>query len=237
METLIKVVHVIVCVFMIISILLQAGKGGGMGAAFGGASSTMFGGRGPATFLSKLTSIFAIVFMLTSIVLAKYATKRDSVVAKGKALPSIFRHLKKKDREKLMKKKGVGATTAKEAKTKSKAATAKAVKTAKTAAPAATTTEAVKKVKTPAAAATKAEAIRKVKTPTPNAEVSKKVTKVEGGLKPGLKKVTSMPTTGDKPTPVAPPTKTGVKPAPKVGKIPVETKARPSEKAPVKSPR
>ena len=57
MITLVTVVHVIVCVFLILVILLQAGKGGGMGGAFGGAGAqTVFGGRGATTFLGKLTA-------------------------------------------------------------------------------------------------------------------------------------------------------------------------------------
>ena len=55
---------------MIGLILLQAGKGADIGAAFGGASQTVFGGRGPATFLSKMTTIAAILFLVTSISLA-----------------------------------------------------------------------------------------------------------------------------------------------------------------------
>jgi len=81
METLVTVIHVTVSVFLVIFVLLQAGKGAGMGAAFGGGSATVFGGRGPATFLQKLTTAMAIIFMLTSIALAKLATKKESVMA------------------------------------------------------------------------------------------------------------------------------------------------------------
>jgi preprotein translocase subunit SecG len=79
--TLVTILHVVVCVFLILVILLQAGKGGGMGGAFGGAGSqTVFGGRGAQTFLGKLTSISAGIFMLTSLTLAYNASRSSSVV-------------------------------------------------------------------------------------------------------------------------------------------------------------
>lgn len=70
MESIVLVVHYLVCIFLIIVILLQAGKGADIGAAFGGGSQTVFGSRGAATFLSKLTTVVAIVFLFTSISLA-----------------------------------------------------------------------------------------------------------------------------------------------------------------------
>jgi preprotein translocase subunit SecG len=63
--------HLLVSFGLVLIVLLQSGKGADIGAAFGGGSSqTVFGGRGAATFLSKLTSAFAILFMLTSLSLA-----------------------------------------------------------------------------------------------------------------------------------------------------------------------
>ena len=76
MYTLAVVVHVMVCVLMIASILLQSGKGAEIGAAFGGSSQTVFGSRGPGTFLSKVTVAAAIVFMLTSLSLAVLSKER-----------------------------------------------------------------------------------------------------------------------------------------------------------------
>ena len=62
------VVHIILCVFMIFVILLQPGKDAGMGAALGGGAATSaFGGRGAATFLTKLTAACAIGFFVTSL--------------------------------------------------------------------------------------------------------------------------------------------------------------------------
>ena len=73
---LLVVVHVTVCLALILVVLLQVGKGQSIGAAFGGASSsqTFFGSRGPATFLSRLTTISAALFMLTSLGLAYLST-------------------------------------------------------------------------------------------------------------------------------------------------------------------
>jgi len=71
MSILLVVVHVVVCVALIMIVLLQTGKGADMGAAFGGGSSqTLFGSAGASTFLSKATTVAAIVFMLTSLILA-----------------------------------------------------------------------------------------------------------------------------------------------------------------------
>jgi preprotein translocase subunit SecG len=55
---------------------LQAGKGAEIGAAFGGSSQTVFGSRGPGTFLSKVTVVAAIIFMLTSLGLAVLSRER-----------------------------------------------------------------------------------------------------------------------------------------------------------------
>lgn len=62
------VVHIVLCVFMIFVILLQPGKDAGMGAALGGGAATSaFGGRGAATFLTKLTAFCAMAFFITSL--------------------------------------------------------------------------------------------------------------------------------------------------------------------------
>ena len=67
-------------VFLILVVLLQAGKGGGMGIAFGGGggSQTVFGSSGAGNFLTRLTSITAVIFMVTSLVLAHYSSQQDS---------------------------------------------------------------------------------------------------------------------------------------------------------------
>ncbi len=73
---IITIVHVLVCIALILIVLLQAGKGAEMGAAFGGASQTVFGSSGAVGFLTKLTTIAAIVFMVTSLILAFGSTRR-----------------------------------------------------------------------------------------------------------------------------------------------------------------
>ncbi len=77
MYTLIVVIHVFVCFLMIGAILLQSGKGAEIGASFGGSSQTVFGSRGPANFLSKLTVVVAAIFMVTSFSLAILAKQRN----------------------------------------------------------------------------------------------------------------------------------------------------------------
>jgi preprotein translocase subunit SecG len=77
MTVLIIIVHVLVCLIMIGVILLQAGKGAEVGAAFGGSSQTIFGSRGATTFLSKLTIGAASLFMLTSLSLSILSNQRS----------------------------------------------------------------------------------------------------------------------------------------------------------------
>ena len=76
MIILITVVHIIVCLFLIIVVLLQSGQSGDIAAAFGGmGSQTAFGPRGAATALSKATTWSAIIFMVTSITLSVFASR------------------------------------------------------------------------------------------------------------------------------------------------------------------
>jgi preprotein translocase subunit SecG len=83
LNAIVTVIHVVVSVVLILVILLQAGKGGGLGGAFGGSSQAVFGGRGAQTFLGKVTSIAAGVFMLTSLTLSYVSTRAGSVVKEG----------------------------------------------------------------------------------------------------------------------------------------------------------
>src|SRR5882757_6462711 len=76
MYIVVTLVHVLVCLFLIIVVLLQSGKAADLAGAFGGmGSQTAFGPRGSATLLSKATTISTVVFMLTSISLSILATK------------------------------------------------------------------------------------------------------------------------------------------------------------------
>ena len=77
MSILVIFIHVVVCIALIMIVLLQTGKGADMGAAFGGgASQTLFGATGASTFLSKATTAAAIIFMLTSLILAYMASDK-----------------------------------------------------------------------------------------------------------------------------------------------------------------
>jgi preprotein translocase subunit SecG len=82
------IIHVIVCIALIMIVLLQTGKGADMGAAFGGGSSnTLFGSTGSSTFLGKLTTIAAVVFMMTSLGLAYLSghSMKHSIMTDNKA--------------------------------------------------------------------------------------------------------------------------------------------------------
>jgi len=93
MTVLITVLHVIVCIFLIAVVLLQSGKSADIAAAFGGmGSQTAFGTRTAATVLTKATTWAAIIFMLTSITLSIFASRRTastgSVLEGTKAAPT-----------------------------------------------------------------------------------------------------------------------------------------------------
>ena len=75
MATLVTVIHIFVCLFLVLTVLLQPGKGGGMGGAFGGGSTqSVFGGSGGSSVLRKATVFIAAIFMLTSMTLAWLAS-------------------------------------------------------------------------------------------------------------------------------------------------------------------
>lgn len=83
MTTLLLFVHVVVCFALIVIVLLQGGKGADIGATFGaGSSQTVFGATGGQSFMSKLTTGAAVIFMLTSLILAYYYAKpgADSIM-------------------------------------------------------------------------------------------------------------------------------------------------------------
>jgi preprotein translocase subunit SecG len=80
---LINVLHIISCFVLVIVVLLQAGKGASMGAAFGGSSQTVFGSSGAGTFLGKMTTAVAVVFMLTSLFLSYASIHKGSSLMEG----------------------------------------------------------------------------------------------------------------------------------------------------------
>src|SRR5579864_7293814 len=81
---LIVAVHILVCFFIIIVVLLQSGTSGDLSAAFGSqGSQTAFGPRGAASALSRATTWSAVAFMITSITLSVYASRRSGVPNSG----------------------------------------------------------------------------------------------------------------------------------------------------------
>jgi preprotein translocase subunit SecG len=87
-QILITILHVTVCIVLILVVLLQAGKGANMGAVFGGSSQTIFGSSGPGTFLGKMTTAVAIIFMLTSFSLSYTASRKGSSLMEGASRPA-----------------------------------------------------------------------------------------------------------------------------------------------------
>ncbi|MFT4577568.1 MAG: preprotein translocase subunit SecG [Nitrospinales bacterium] len=79
MDTIVNAIHIIAALSLILTVLLQAGKGAAMGSGLGGGSSqTMFGSSGAGNFLTKLTTGIAILFMITSLTLAVFSTQKKS---------------------------------------------------------------------------------------------------------------------------------------------------------------
>jgi len=91
MTTVLIILHVLICLGLIATILLQSGKGSDLGAAFGGSSQTLFGSTGAVPFLNKVTTGVAIAFMVTSLTLAFLAARASaprSSIMEGKAKTS-----------------------------------------------------------------------------------------------------------------------------------------------------
>ena len=87
MVILLTIIHVIVCLFLVIVVLLQSGKAADLAGAFGGmGSQTVFGPRGAATVLSRATTVAAALFMITSLTLSIMATR----AGKGSSTPDIL---------------------------------------------------------------------------------------------------------------------------------------------------
>ena len=91
MQQFLLIVHVLVSIGVVALVLLQHGRGAATGAAFGGgASGSVFGSRGPTTFLTRLTTILVTIFFLTSLSLAWLSTQsvdRRSVVERVQVVP------------------------------------------------------------------------------------------------------------------------------------------------------
>ncbi len=89
MSALIILLHVVVCLILIFAVLLQSGKAADLAGAFGGGGSqTAFGSRGSTSLLSKVTTISAIIFMLTSLGLWIVSAKGTSSVVGGEKTPA-----------------------------------------------------------------------------------------------------------------------------------------------------
>lgn len=84
LSVILTIVHVIVCLFLVVVVLLQSGKAADLAGAFGGmGSQTVFGPRGAATALSRATTISAVLFMVTSLGLSVIATRQSGTAGGG----------------------------------------------------------------------------------------------------------------------------------------------------------
>ena len=88
MTTAIAIIHILAAIALILIVLLQTGRGSEIGAAFGsGASQTLFGSSGTSGFMTRVTTVVVIVFMLTSLVLALMYTSGRSVSSRTTTVP------------------------------------------------------------------------------------------------------------------------------------------------------
>ena len=92
LETVVIVVHLLAALGLVALVLLQQGKGADAGASFGaGASGTVFGSQGSATFLSRFTAVLAAVFFVTSLGLGFFAkNKADIIKQSGLPDPAVL---------------------------------------------------------------------------------------------------------------------------------------------------
>lgn len=88
MSTLITVVHIITCVFLILVVLIQSGKGAEISASLGGSSQTVFGSSGGANFFTRFTAVMAAIFMCTSLVLTYLGTQTQRSVFENTVPPA-----------------------------------------------------------------------------------------------------------------------------------------------------
>ena len=82
LKTPLTVLHAFACIFLMLVVLIQPGKSGGLGALTGGGATQVFGGRGAGTILTKITWVTARIFFVTSITLAYLSTSSDESLAK-----------------------------------------------------------------------------------------------------------------------------------------------------------
>jgi preprotein translocase subunit SecG len=87
MVPIITFIHILVCLFLVVIVLLQHGKGADVGATFGGAGNTVFGTDGPVPLLNKVTTGVAIAFMITSISLAYFSANTGTGSVMESAIP------------------------------------------------------------------------------------------------------------------------------------------------------
>ncbi len=79
MYGLLMTAHLIVCLCLVAVVLVQSGKGGGLaGGAFGGATQTVFGGRGATDFITRATVVLGVLFFVTSLSLALLTSRGTS---------------------------------------------------------------------------------------------------------------------------------------------------------------
>lgn len=89
MNTLVTIIHVFSCVLLVLTVLLQSGKGAEVSASLSGSSQTVFGSSGGANFFSRLTAVLAAIFMITSLGLTVINSNAKKSVFETGSLPTL----------------------------------------------------------------------------------------------------------------------------------------------------
>lgn len=93
-ETPLTILHVTACLFLVLVVLIQPGKSGGLGAFGGGSAQQVFGGRGAGNVLTKVTWVTASTFFATSIALAYLSSSiGDTLEQAAQATPDTFEEI------------------------------------------------------------------------------------------------------------------------------------------------
>jgi len=88
MSTIVTVIHIFTCIFLVFAVMIQSGKGAEISATLGGSSNTVFGTSGGANVLTRITSVLAAIFMTTSLGLTLLGSETRKSVFENAPAPT-----------------------------------------------------------------------------------------------------------------------------------------------------
>jgi preprotein translocase subunit SecG len=96
MYTFLMIIHIILAIALIVVILAQSSKGGGLDGMLGGAASNMLGGENASKFLKNTTKVLAVIFMFSCLILTMQTKNRNQIEASGKGV-EIYKKQQQKE--------------------------------------------------------------------------------------------------------------------------------------------